>query len=181
MIGIVGVGDMGLPMAGHMVAGGLDVLACDVDPDRLAAAEAAGATIASGLAQVADEADVVVACLRTDDQMQSVAEELVARDGTGRLGAGQLIVVEPADQRGRTWPLVDEMTLGRAAGCHVAIPEDTFASQIHARIFSRDGQTWVEDLGSTNGTYVNRAKVSAATAVRRGDLVQIGNTVMELG
>lgn len=93
MIGIVGVGDMGLPMAGHMVAGGLDVLACDVDPDRLAAAEAAGATIASGLAQVADEADVVVACLRTDDQMQSVAEELVARDGTGRLGAGQLIVV----------------------------------------------------------------------------------------
>ncbi|MET0454421.1 MAG: NAD(P)-dependent oxidoreductase [Mycobacterium sp.] len=93
MIGIVGVGDMGLPMAGHMVAGGLDVLACDVDPGRLAAAEAAGATIASGLAQVADEADVVVACLRTDDQMQSVAEELVARDGTGRLGAGQLIVV----------------------------------------------------------------------------------------
>ncbi|HYI61974.1 MAG TPA: FHA domain-containing protein [Acidimicrobiales bacterium] len=99
----------------------------------------------------------------------------------GRKGATQLTVVEPADQRGRTWPLAPEMTLGRAAGCHVAIPEDTFASQIHARIFSRDGQTWVEDLGSTNGTYVNHAKVAAATAVRRGDLVQIGNTVMELG
>ncbi|OPX09596.1 NAD(P)-dependent oxidoreductase [Mycobacterium sp. AT1] len=93
MIGIVGVGDMGLPMAGHMVTGGLDVLAHDVDPGRLAAAAAAGATIASGLAQMADEADVVVACLRTDDQMQSVAEELVAGDGTGPLGAGQLIVV----------------------------------------------------------------------------------------
>lgn len=99
----------------------------------------------------------------------------------GRKVATQLTVVEPADQRGRTWPLAAEMTIGRAAGCHVAIPEDTFASQIHARIYTRDGQTWVEDLGSTNGTYVNRSKVAAATAVRRGDLVQIGNTVMEFG
>ncbi len=93
----------------------------------------------------------------------------------------QLTVVEPEDQRGRVIPLVAEMTVGRASGCHVAIPDDTFASQIHARIYSRDGQTWVEDLGSTNGTFVNRAKVTAATAVRRGDLVQIGHTVMELG
>jgi 3-hydroxyisobutyrate dehydrogenase-like beta-hydroxyacid dehydrogenase len=88
MIGIVGVGDMGLPMAGHMVAGGLDVLAYDVDPVRLDAAAKAGAAIASGLGQMADQADVVVACLRTDDQMQSVAEEMVAGDG-----AGQLVVV----------------------------------------------------------------------------------------
>lgn len=99
----------------------------------------------------------------------------------GRKVATQLTVVEPADQRGRTWPLAAEMTIGRAAGCHVAIPEDTFASQIHARIYTRDGQTWVEDLGSTNGTYVNRSKVATPTAVRRGDLVQIGNTIMELG
>jgi hypothetical protein len=99
----------------------------------------------------------------------------------GRKVPTQLTVVEPADQRGRVFPLVPEMTVGRAAGCHVAIPEDTFASQIHARVYSRDGQTLVEDLGSTNGTFVNRAKVTASTAVRRGDLVQIGNTVMELG
>ncbi len=99
----------------------------------------------------------------------------------GRKVPTQLTVVEPADQRGRTWPLAAEMTVGRAAGCHVAIPEDTFASQIHARIYTRDGQTWVEDLGSTNGTYVNRSKVASATTVRRGDLVQIGNTVMEFG
>jgi 3-hydroxyisobutyrate dehydrogenase-like beta-hydroxyacid dehydrogenase len=88
MIGIVGVGDMGLPMAGHMVTGGLDVIAHDVDPDRLAAAADKGAKAASGLADVADEADIVIACLRTDDQMHAVAEELVSRDR-----AGQLIVV----------------------------------------------------------------------------------------
>jgi 3-hydroxyisobutyrate dehydrogenase-like beta-hydroxyacid dehydrogenase len=85
MIGIVGVGDMGLPMAGHMVTGGLDVIAHDVDADRLAAAGALGAKTASGLADVADETDIVVACLRTDDQMHAVAEELVSRDRHGQL------------------------------------------------------------------------------------------------
>jgi pSer/pThr/pTyr-binding forkhead associated (FHA) protein len=93
----------------------------------------------------------------------------------------QLIVLEPAAQRGRAWPLASELTIGRAAGCHVAIPDDTFASQIHARVFQSDGQTWVEDLGSTNGTFVNRDRVTAATAVRRGDQVKVGNTVLELG
>ena len=39
----------------------------------------------------------------------------------------------------------------------------------------------MEDLGSTNGTFVNRTKVTSATTVKRGDLIQIGNTVMELG
>lgn len=99
----------------------------------------------------------------------------------GRKQPTQLTVVEPFDQRGRTFPVAAEMTLGRAAGCNVAIPEDTFASQIHARIHTRDGQVWVEDLGSTNGTFVNGAKVTTATTVRRGDTVRIGNTVMELG
>ncbi len=99
----------------------------------------------------------------------------------GRKVPTQLTMVEPAEQRGRVIPLGAEMTVGRAAGCQVAIPEDTFASQIHARIFSRDGQTWVEDLGSTNGTFINQTKVTTAAAVRRGDLVQIGHTVMELG
>jgi 3-hydroxyisobutyrate dehydrogenase-like beta-hydroxyacid dehydrogenase len=85
MIGIVGVGDMGLPMAGHMVTGGLDVIAHDVDADRLAAAGALGAKTASGLADVADDTDIVVACLRTDDQMHAVAEELVSHDRPGQL------------------------------------------------------------------------------------------------
>ena len=84
-IGIVGVGDMGLPMAGHMVTGGLDVIAHDVDPDRLDAAAAAGAKTASGLGDVAEQAGIVIACLRTDDQMHAVAEELVSRDHDGQL------------------------------------------------------------------------------------------------
>ncbi len=91
----------------------------------------------------------------------------------------QLAIVEPAALKGRTYPLAEELTVGRAAGCQVTI-DDTYASQIHARVFSRDGQLFVEDLGSTNGTFVNRQKVNGPQAFRRGDRLQVGNTVMEL-
>lgn len=99
----------------------------------------------------------------------------------GRRSTPQTVtVVQPEAQRGRSWPVDEEITIGRAAGCHISI-DDTYASQLHTRVFSRDGQVWVEDLGSTNGTFVNRTKVTSATTVKRGDLIQIGNTVMELG
>ena len=88
MIGIIGVGDVGLPMSGHIVARGFDVIAHDIDPDQLAAAAAGGARPASVVSELAQNAEIIVACLRTDDQMEGVAEELVTH---GR--PGQLIVV----------------------------------------------------------------------------------------
>jgi len=91
----------------------------------------------------------------------------------------RLVVVEPADQRGRAFPLGPEVTVGRAAGCQITL-DDTYASQIHARVFQRDGQYLVEDLGSTNGTYLNRHKVAGPMVVHPGDRLQIGNTVLEL-
>jgi hypothetical protein len=99
----------------------------------------------------------------------------VARKSPG----SQLAVVEPSDQRGRMFPLGNELTVGRAAGCQVTL-DDTYASQLHARVFSRDGQLFVEDLGSTNGTYLNRKKVQGPMVMQRGDKLQVGNTVMEL-
>ncbi|HEY4378265.1 MAG TPA: FHA domain-containing protein [Acidimicrobiales bacterium] len=96
-----------------------------------------------------------------------------------KAGPVQLAVVEPVEQKGRTFPLADELTVGRAAGCQVTL-DDTYASQIHARVFARDGQLFVEDLGSTNGTYLNRKKVLGPMVMQRGDRLQVGNTVMEL-
>lgn len=90
-----------------------------------------------------------------------------------------LAVVDPPALRGRTYPLADELTVGRAAGCQVTV-DDTYASQLHARVFARDGQLFVEDLGSTNGTYLNRQKVQGPQVMRRGDRLQVGNTVLEL-
>ena len=92
----------------------------------------------------------------------------------------RLKVVEPADRRGRTYELADELTLGRAVGCQITLDDDTFVSQLHARLFRRDGELFVEDLGSTNGTFLNRRKVSSATPLKRGDHLQVGKTVLEL-
>jgi pSer/pThr/pTyr-binding forkhead associated (FHA) protein len=100
----------------------------------------------------------------------------------GRKGKGppiELVAIEPADQAGRRYPLGDEITVGRAAGCQVTV-DDTYVSQLHARVFSRDGQVMVEDLGSTNGTYLNRSKVSGPMVMQKGDRLQIGNTVLEV-
>ncbi|MCD9624141.1 FHA domain-containing protein FhaB/FipA [Rhabdothermincola salaria] len=91
----------------------------------------------------------------------------------------ELVVVDPADQRGRAYPLGNEASIGRAAGCQITV-DDTYVSQIHARVFTRDGQWLVEDLGSTNGTWMNRQRVSGPMVVQRGDRVQVGNTVLEL-
>lgn len=92
---------------------------------------------------------------------------------------GRLKVVEPAEHRGHAYDLGEELTVGRAGGCQVIL-DDTYVSQLHARVFRREGQLYVEDLGSTNGTYVNRRKVTAPIAIRKGDRVQVGKTVLEL-
>jgi hypothetical protein len=100
--------------------------------------------------------------------------------GSRKHGVPMLRVVAPPELKGRAYPLGEEITLGRAAGCQVTI-DDTYASQLHARVFLRDGQVYVEDLGSTNGTYLNRRKVTGPMHLQRGDKLQIGNTVLELG
>ena len=92
----------------------------------------------------------------------------------------RLVVVEPDDQRGRAFELAQEMTVGRAAGCQIVL-DDTYVSQLHTRIFQREGNLMVDDLGSTNGTYLNNKKVSSPTAMKAGDRLRVGKTVMELG
>ncbi len=92
----------------------------------------------------------------------------------------RLRVVEPPDRRGTTYDLGDELTVGRASGCQVSMPDDSYASQLHARIYRKDGRLWLEDLGSTNGTYLNAKSVTTPVALRRGDRVQVGRTVLEV-
>ncbi|MDQ6615678.1 MAG: FHA domain-containing protein, partial [Actinomycetota bacterium] len=90
------------------------------------------------------------------------------------------VMLAPPQQQGVTFELGDELTVGRASGCGVSLPDDTFVSTLHARVFRRDGSLYVEDLGSTNGTFVNDRPVTGAIAFHRGDRLQVGKTVLEL-
>jgi pSer/pThr/pTyr-binding forkhead associated (FHA) protein len=90
-----------------------------------------------------------------------------------------LRVAEPEGERGRTYDLPEEVTVGRAPGCGVRV-DDAYTSSIHARVYRRDGTLWVEDLGSTNGTWLNGERLTTAAKIGRGDLVQVGGTVFEV-
>jgi pSer/pThr/pTyr-binding forkhead associated (FHA) protein len=68
------------------------------------------------------------------------------------------------------------VTIGRAQDNTVALPEDEFASGHHARIESQRDGVWILDLGSTNGTFVNGARLDGRRRLREGDLVQVGDT-----
>src|ERR1700744_4895829 len=91
-----------------------------------------------------------------------------------------LKVVQPPEQAGRTYDLDDELTIGRSPGCGVATPEDIYTSTLHARLFRRNDQLWVEALGSTNGTFVNSERITQAVRLGKGALLQIGSTVFEV-
>lgn len=89
------------------------------------------------------------------------------------------VVVEGAAANGKSFDLTDELIVGRGDKCHVVL-DDTYVSSVHARIFSRGQAFLLEDLGSTNGTYLNRRRITAPTEVNRGDRVKIGKTVLEM-
>ncbi|HPU40542.1 MAG TPA: FHA domain-containing protein [Microthrixaceae bacterium] len=91
----------------------------------------------------------------------------------------RLVVVEPGARAGVEYALGPDMTVGRAQGCNLVFDEQ-YVSQVHTRIFSRDGSVFVEDLGSTNGTWVNGSRAVGQMPARLGDRIQIGNVVMEV-
>jgi pSer/pThr/pTyr-binding forkhead associated (FHA) protein len=90
------------------------------------------------------------------------------------------VVIEGEGLRGKTFSLQQELTIGRSEQCHVRVEGDTYVSSVHARIFSRDASYMVEDLGSTNGTYLNRRRITAPVELQRGDRVKVGKTVLEM-
>lgn len=98
----------------------------------------------------------------------------------GKSAGLALRIVGAGPYQGEEFPLDDEVTVGRAPGCGVVLTDDTFVSQVHARVFLRNRDVLVEDLGSTNGTFVNGSRITAPTRLRRGDTVQFGETVAQV-
>ena len=99
------------------------------------------------------------------------------RDGGGPPGAHPRLVVVAAMGRepGTAFEIHDEAVLGRAPTSDVQI-EDAFASSAHARVFPRGQSMYIEDLGSTNGTYLNERQLEAVEELRPDDTIRIGET-----
>lgn len=95
-------------------------------------------------------------------------------------GAPTRLAVTAGPLNGTTLTLADSAILvGRAAACTLVLDDD-FSSNRHARIFPSNGQWFVEDLGSTNGTYLGDARVNGPAQVSIGMPIRIGQTVIEL-
>jgi pSer/pThr/pTyr-binding forkhead associated (FHA) protein len=102
-----------------------------------------------------------------------------ARPGRSRSSARELAVTG-GNLAGTIITLADQqITIGRAGDATLVLTDD-YASTRHARLFPQNGEWIVEDLGSTNGTYLDRQKVSAPTPVQIGVPIRIGKTVLEL-
>lgn len=98
-----------------------------------------------------------------------------------RRGAPTKLVVSEGILTGTTVALAGQtITLGRAHDSTIVLDDD-YASSRHARIYpDRDGQWIVEDLGSTNGTYLDRTRLTTPTPIPPGAPIRIGKTVIEL-
>lgn len=91
----------------------------------------------------------------------------------------RLAVVDPPERQGAEFQIGPEVTVGRSSGCSIVFDEQ-YVSSVHTRVFTREDQVFVEDLGSTNGTWLNGVRAVGQMPVRVGDRVQIGNVILEL-
>ncbi|MGA5764575.1 FHA domain-containing protein FhaB/FipA [Nonomuraea bangladeshensis] len=95
-------------------------------------------------------------------------------------GEPRQLIVTGGPLQGTTIDLTETpITIGRANDATLVVSDD-YASSRHARLFPQDGQWIVEDLGSTNGTYLDRNKVTRPTPVPLGVPIRVGKTVIEL-
>jgi len=76
---------------------------------------------------------------------------------------------------GERFDLIGGLSIGRSSEADVRI-SDRYASGVHARIFNRDGRTYIEDMNSTNGTQLNDATLNGEAELIDGDVVRIGDT-----
>lgn len=98
----------------------------------------------------------------------------------GKRGMPTRVLITHGPLAGTSLGLADQqITLGRANDATLVLNDD-YASSRHARLYPQDGQWIVEDLGSTNGTYLDRQKVTRPTPVPVGVPIRIGKTVLEL-
>ena len=86
-----------------------------------------------------------------------------------------VVVAAKGYEPGVSWDLAGGATMGRSDGAEIRV-DDRFASSAHARIFSRGDLMYVEDMGSTNGTYLNGRQIRTAERLKGADVIRIGDS-----
>jgi FHA domain-containing protein len=101
----------------------------------------------------------------------------LGRSSTKRRAVRLVVQRSPSLDSGDEFPINSApLTLGRGGQNDLVLDGDEFASARHARIESRGDGVWVQDLESTNGTYVNGARVTGAQRLDAGDVLRVGET-----
>ncbi|HEV2426758.1 MAG TPA: FHA domain-containing protein [Acidimicrobiales bacterium] len=111
-------------------------------------------------------------------QSRTVAEEM----GSSKKRRGRqlgLEFIEPDERAGERVDVDVAVTVGRGGDCDLQV-NDTYLSGRHARFANDDGDLTVEDLDSTNGTYVNQQMVHGRLLLEKGDIVQVGGVLFEV-
>ena len=102
------------------------------------------------------------------------------RGGAGARGIPTRVAVTEGRLAGTVIPLTPAgILVGRNPECSLVLDDD-FASGRHLRLFLREGSWWVEDLGSTNGTFLDATRLTTAQRVGIGSVLRIGRTTLEL-
>jgi pSer/pThr/pTyr-binding forkhead associated (FHA) protein len=117
--------------------------------------------------------------LRVASVQASPVEEVPRGRRRRTSGSLSLEFIEPLDRTGERIDVDRAVIIGRSPDCDLSI-SDTYLSSRHARVANDSGDLSIEDLGSTNGTYVNQELVDGRVHLERGDIVQVGGILFEV-
>jgi pSer/pThr/pTyr-binding forkhead associated (FHA) protein len=121
--------------------------------------------------------------VRASDQPQPQELETPpppSRKGKRQRGEPRVFMISQGSQAGLSAELAGGVIMiGRGADCQLILDDD-YVSTRHARVVSSPNGIYVEDLGSTNGTYVNGQRITAPTTITLADMVRIGKTMLRL-
>ena len=115
-----------------------------------------------------------------ESSVLGAAEAARLRAELGVRSARFVVVASPELRPESTIEVAGPTVVGRDAGSGIRLVHDEFTSARHARIEPRTDGVWVEDLGSTNGTFVNDAPITAARLLSAGDVLKVGATELRL-